>query len=234
MPKTTIWTLILSLALTTAAFAATPEEKCQKTLSLAWGKYELCVQKATGKYYGGGAFDKMREGMGKCVDQLAKTWPKVVTKYPGTTCSGDRYTDNGDLTFTDNLTRRVWEEKTDDDSIHDKDNIYTWSTGVPWKEDGTAFGTFLNGLNDASFGGSRGWRIPTVAELNSLVEPGWPNCTTAPCTTVPGETASSFYWSSSPDTRSPLDAWGVLFSSGFVGGGGKSGGLSVRAVRGGS
>ena len=104
MPKTTIWTLILSLslALTTAAFAATPEEKCQKALSLAWGKYELCVQKATGNYYGGGDFGlKMQKNMGKCVDKLAQTWPKVVTKYPGTTCSGDRYTDNGDLTFTD-------------------------------------------------------------------------------------------------------------------------------------
>ena len=174
--------------------------------------------------------------MGKCVDKLAQTWPKVVTKYPGTTCSGDRYTDNGDLTFTDNLTRRVWEEKTDDDSIHDEDNKYTWSTGVPWKEDGTAFGTFLNGLNDASFGGSRGWRIPTVAELHSLVEPGYPNCTTAPCTTVPGETVRypMFYCSSSPSPRSTLAVWVVNFVNGYVDFGSKLSDFYVRAVRGGS
>ena len=72
MPKTTIWTLILSLALTTAAFAATPEEKCQKALSLAWGKYELCVQKATGKYYGGGDF-----GL-----KMQKTWASASTSLP--------------------------------------------------------------------------------------------------------------------------------------------------------
>ena len=234
MTNATILTLILSLALTTTAFAATAEEQCQKTLSFAWGKYELCVQKETGKYYGGGDFEKTRIGMGKCVDKLAQTWPKVVTKYPGTTCSGDRYTDNGDLTFTDNLTRRVWEEKTDDGSIHDKDDLYTWSTGYPYKEDGTAFGTFLNGLNDASFGGSRGWRIPTLAEINSLVEPGYPNCTTAPCTTVPGETVSSFYWSSSTCSGNPDDAWDVHFNNGNVPGDFKSGVYYVRAVRGGS
>ncbi|MDG1957754.1 MAG: hypothetical protein P8K07_04360, partial [Candidatus Binatia bacterium] len=49
MTKTTIWTLILSLALTSAALAATDEEKCEKKKLLALGKRELCLQKERAK-----------------------------------------------------------------------------------------------------------------------------------------------------------------------------------------
>jgi hypothetical protein len=40
-----------------------------------------------------------------------------------------RFVDNGDGTVTDTRTGLMWEQKTDDGSIHDKDNVYTWSTG---------------------------------------------------------------------------------------------------------
>ncbi len=36
------------------------------------------------------------------------------------------YQDNGNGTITDRNTRLVWEKKSDDDSIHDMDNAYTW------------------------------------------------------------------------------------------------------------
>jgi hypothetical protein len=36
------------------------------------------------------------------------------------------YTDNGDGTITDNVTGLMWEKKSDDGGIHDKDNMYTW------------------------------------------------------------------------------------------------------------
>ena len=39
--------------------------------------------------------------------------------------------------------------KTDDGSIHDKDDTYWWSTGSPWKPDGGAFVDFLGTLNGA-------------------------------------------------------------------------------------
>ncbi len=41
----------------------------------------------------------------------------------------------------------MWEKKTDDGTIHDKDNVYTWSTGSPYNPDGTTFFTFLATLN---------------------------------------------------------------------------------------
>src|SRR5882724_8972718 len=67
--------------------------------------------------------------------------------------AGTRFVDNGDGTVTDTQTRLVWEQKTDDGTLHDKDELYTWSNGVE-APDGTAFTVFLGGLNNcASAGG---------------------------------------------------------------------------------
>jgi hypothetical protein len=48
------------------------------------------------------------------------------------------YTDNGDGTITDNNTGLMWEKKSDDGSIHDKDTEYTWDN---------AFAVHIAGLN---------------------------------------------------------------------------------------
>ncbi|ETR68055.1 MAG: hypothetical protein OMM_04794 [Candidatus Magnetoglobus multicellularis str. Araruama] len=61
----------------------------------------------------------------------------------------------------DNISGLIWEVKTDDGSIHDKDNTYTWydsnpetNGGNPGKNgDGTDTEDFINGLNDSNFGG---------------------------------------------------------------------------------
>lgn len=207
------------------AAAGAQELKCQKDLFFAAGTYLQCMQKAMSA--GGGS--------GKCVEKYVATWPKVVKKYAGqgTSCSGGRYLDNGDGTFDDRLTRLTWEKKDDSGGIHDWDNLYSWSTGDPWKETGTVFTTFLKTLNDSGFGGSRGWRLPSVSELNTLVEPGYPNCGSPPCTTVPGLTRSDSYQSSS--STSPADyALVVRFADGYVTFGGKTNDHHVRAVRSGS
>lgn len=220
------------------AQAATAEQSCQKALSLAAGTYLQCMEKAMGLYYGGADFvGKVAPAFGKCVDKYTANWPKLVKKYDGqgTSCTGDRYADNGDGTFADRLTSLVWEKKTNDSSVHDANNFYSWSTGFPYKEDGGVFTTFLNTLNDGGFGGSNGWRLPSFYELNTLVEPGYPNCSVDPCTTVPGETVSSYYWSSSSRRLPPGSAWVVYFDFGFgVTGVFKTNGYYVRAVRGGS
>ena len=170
------------------------------------------------------------------MEKYTANWPKLVKKYDGkgTPCTGDRYADNGDGTFADRLTSLVWEKKTDDSSVHDKDNTYTWSTGSPWREDGTVFTTFLKTLNDGGFGGSNGWRLPSIYELHTLVAPGYPNCSVTPCTTVPGETGSSLYWSSSTNPSNPTYAWDVGFDYGYVNYFYKPNDDFVRAVRSGS
>ena len=227
----------LALVAGEAQAAPTAEQSCQKALSLAAGTYLQCMEKAMGLYYGGADYGgKVQPAFGKCVDKYTANWPKLVKKYDGqgTSCTGDRYADNGDGTFADRLTSLVWEKKTDDSSVHDVDNTYSWSTGSLVKEDGTVFTTFLNTLNDGGFGGSNGWRLPSFYELNTLVAPGFPNCSVDPCTTVPGEPVSSSYWSSSTSQYNPSFAWFVYFGNGGDSYASKTLGSYVRAVRGGS
>ena len=227
----------LALVAGEAQAAPTAEQSCQKSLSLAAGTYLQCMEKAMGLLDGGADYGgKVVPAFGKCVDKYTANWPKLVKKYDGqgTSCSGDRYLDNGDGTFADRLTSLVWEKKTDDSGLHDKDNTYTWSTGSPWKEDGAVFTTFLKTLNDDAFGGSNGWRLPSIYELNTLVAPGFPNCSAPPCTAVPEPTVSSDYWSSSSRRLYPSNAWSVLFDVGGVFSDGKTDSYYARAVRGGS
>jgi hypothetical protein len=61
----------------------------------------------------------------------------------------------------DDVTGLVWEAKTDDGGIHDRDNTYNWSD---------AESIFIAQLNtDPLFGRHADWRLPTVRELSQLV-----------------------------------------------------------------
>lgn len=138
---------------------------------------------------------------------------------------------HGDGTVTDRRTGLQWELKTDDGSIHDKDNVYTWSaTGTA--PDGTVYSSFLNALNATEFAGYGDWRLPTLEELESIAEPAFPDCSVSPCTEIPGETVSSFYWSSTSDGGG-LGARCVNFLVGNTLSAGKTFEHYVRAVRGG-
>lgn len=64
-------------------------------------------------------------------------------------------------TVLDNQTQLVWEVKTDDNGLHDKDNVY------PYK---TLDTEYLTALNQEKFGGFDDWRVPTDVELKSLYQ----------------------------------------------------------------
>jgi len=142
------------------------------------------------------------------------------------------YTDNGNGTFTDNRTKFVWEIKTDNDSIHDKDNRYTWTidTTVPT---GILFTDFLDILNETcegedvtvcesnkdcakgskcGFAGYTDWCIPNVKQLQSIVD----YSTSLPSSSVPGETESTDYWSATTFHLSVSSAYTVNFGGGIV------------------
>lgn len=142
----------------------------------------------------------------------------------------------------DNVTGLIWEMKTDDGGIHDKDNTYTWCDKNPltngWDQGWcgswatpTDTEAFIKALNDAHFGGFSDWRMPTIKELSSLVNSSiHPPGPTIDVAWFPN-TVSSNYWSSTTDAYYTYLAWRLYFDSGDVYGDYKSYGHSVRAVR---
>ena len=156
------------------------------------------------------------------------------------------YNDLGNGVIKDQRTGLFWEKKSDDGSIHDKDNTYTWSAGDPWNSfDGTAATVFLATLNTAPcFGGFCDWRLPTRFELETILDlgnalPAVPavfntNCTAGCTVTTCSCTRSSYYWSSSTYQSNPNSAWYVYFTDGLDYDDTKTDGYYVRAVRGGS
>jgi hypothetical protein len=239
------------------------------------------------------------------------------TQTPTATPCTTGFVDQGDGTILDCTTHLVWEKKSDDSSLHDKDFYYLWagrcsvtttqycqpsaeaeaacvagtgsaltvgcSATCPSTETcncaGAACNTnaaspapgtgnystiwqWLAWLNSANFASHSDWRIPKVnqsgtpaaAELETIINPVYPNCSTPPCTysafntsctpscTVDGAggttmcscTQSSYYWSATPYGGNPNFAWYVDFSGGYVNYGSKGNFFYVRAVRGGS
>jgi hypothetical protein len=125
----------------------------------------------------------------------------------------------------DNVTGLIWENKTDNGSIHDKDDTYNWYN---------AQNVFIANLNRARFGGFSDWRLPTIKELSSIVNSGTYN--PAINTAYFPNTLSSSYWSSTTDVHNADSAWDSALCVGFDGGVSrflKSSSYYVRAVRGG-
>jgi uncharacterized protein DUF1566 len=161
------------------------------------------------------------------------------------------YTDNGDGTITDNTTGLMWEKKSQDGSIHDYGNTYTWSGpsyGTTNVMDGTITSVFLATLNaGGGFAGHTDWRIPNRFELESILnfENQGPtvgsefnnNCMAGCNVTMCSCTQPSIvlpYWSSTSNIGSSDTAFLVRFSNGeAVNAINKAASSCVRAVRGG-
>jgi len=61
----------------------------------------------------------------------------------------------------DNITGLIWENKTDDGSIHDKTNTYNWEEAQT---------KLADQLNSEKFGGYSDWRLPNIKELSFIVK----------------------------------------------------------------
>ena len=143
---------------------------------------------------------------------------------------GSTYTENGDGTITDDQSGLVWERKGDDDAIAD---WHTWDGATT---------DHVATLNAAGFAGHSDWRLPNIAELQTLIRPGpspavapefdagcVPGCTPLTCScTVP----SGAYWSSTTLADDPALAWDQV-GFGYLDTDNKSLNWYVRAVRGG-
>lgn len=94
-------------------------------------------------------------------------------------------------------------------------------TGLEW---GKTIGKFS--WEEACAAVPKGWRLPTIAELATIVD--W--SIYSPATELP-DTQSNYYWSATTYQVIPTNAWIVNFYDGFVSADGKTFNDYVRAVR---
>lgn len=126
----------------------------------------------------------------------------------------------------DNVTGLIWEVKTDDRGLQDKDNYYSWHNPDNSSNGGWA-GALDNGkctesrcdtrgyiyeMNNRSICGIRSWRLPTIKELeNIVIRDG--RAPTIDTKYFPN-TESEEYWTISPDAYNSSNAWVVDFYNG--------------------
>jgi len=149
----------------------------------------------------------------------------------------------------DNVTGLIWEVKTDDNGLHDKDWTYSWyepdnsNNGgfAGYQNGGSCGGTsacdtdaYIKAVNAAGWCGYKDWRMPGKAELHSIVD--YSRYNPAIDTTYFPDTNEqywSYWWSSSPVAGNSGHAW--LFPFGYDGGTGtvsdKGNAFYVRLVR---
>lgn len=155
-----------------------------------------------------------------------------------------RFIDNGNGTVTDTTTELMWEKKSDDGSVHDKDQVFSWSLSGSIQPNGTMFTSLIATLNAGRFGGHNDWRVPTLEELQTIVStggtmPGRPvvpavfdtNCVPGCNITQCSCTRPLNYWTSTPDLASNQKASYVLFNTGQSGVAFKTLEFSARGVR---
>jgi hypothetical protein len=153
----------------------------------------------------------------------------------------------------DNITGLIWEVKTDDDGLHDKDNLYSWyqtdsNGGYIGDDSGTTACTltecntqaYVTAVNSTGLCGYHDWRLPTHTELLSIVHFG---STTSPRvdTTFFVNTGTSseldlWYWTNQPgadgvSADAAQNAWAIDFVSGVDNFLAKSTPAYVRLVR---
>ena len=146
----------------------------------------------------------------------------------------------------DNVTGLMWEVKTDDGGLHHKDWTYTWYNTDNAANGGSA-GTAASGacggtvaagcdteklvaaVNTSTLCGYDDWRMPNHDELQSIADLG----TYSPAidTGLFPNTASTWYWSSSPYAWDSGSAWIDNFGLGGESWGLKSYASRVRLVR---
>jgi Protein of unknown function (DUF1566) len=162
----------------------------------------------------------------RLLKRIATALAAVCLSFPF--CAWAAFTVNGDGTVTDTETGLMW------DRCALGLSGTTCATGAPGDYTWGLALAEVSARNAASHLGFNDWRLPSLKELESLVD-----ITRAPIvidtidnTAFPNTPASGF-WSSTTFSPVPASAWFVSFSDGGTGTSGKTNNRLVRLVRGG-
>jgi len=245
MSKTSLTVIACALLLCagTAQARLSAQVWCEMQKLDANGELQECLKQNSADILAG-----RPDASAKCQKDFTKALAlaDAAAARAGTSC---RYLDNGDGTVSDLNTGLMWEEKTgtaggspDATDVHNVNNTYTWSSSGE-APDGTAFTTFLYGLNGGTssngvstsgcFAGHCDWRLPIIEELAGIVDLSATGCGSgSPCIDPTfGPTQSYAYWSATTEAGYPGYAWYVFFGHGNVGYNVKPNDFYVRAVR---
>jgi len=205
--------------------AADPVQKCVAAKIKAAGKRAACLAGVAAK-----------EALGKVGDAAkchlaftnARDKADAGAAKKGASC---RFVNNGDGTVSDLDTLLMWEQKT----VANVDATVPWATAAS-EAVSAATGTSANGEQiSGGLGSYQDWRLPSIAELETIVDFNAPACAGAACiATVFGPTHLGDYWAITSDQTDATKAWIIGFDDGTLDVSAKSGAAATRVVRGGS
>jgi hypothetical protein len=190
-----------------------------------WGKLRGCEHDVIAKQLLGKPADPA-----KCTSSFETKIAQLSQKASSASVEC-RYADAGAGTVLDYDTGLQWEKKDGADGVvdvpnaHDVDNTYIWEQFVTNIGEGfldrmnnCASGA-LGGYNGTLTGGLAGhcdWRLPSTAELLTILAAPYP-CGATPCiNSIFGPTAADYYWSSTTFDIATGYQWAVSFADGQV------------------
>jgi hypothetical protein len=220
-----------------AANATLTTGACLAQKQTAWGDLRKCQATERAKVLRGKLGD-----LTKCQIKFQEKLAKITAKATKATIVC-RYGTNGDGTVTDYDTGLQWETKNGDVGgvclifvdrpNHCVNSTYTWVDAQSFV--GSLNGSSADGLILTNpFAGSADWRLPTIAELRTILDTTVLGCASgSPCLDpIFGPTIGNFYWSATANATNPANAWLVIFFNGGVFfSGSKANDFPVRAVR---
>lgn len=206
--------------------AADPVQKCVAAKIKAAGKRANCLAGVAAKK----ALGKVGDAT-KCQLAFTKARDKADAGAAKKNASC-RFVDNGDGTVSDLDTLLMWEQKT----VANVDATVTWATAAS-EAVSAASGTSANGEEiSGSLGGHQDWRLPSIAELETIVDFNPAGCGDGgTCIgAVFGSTHLGDYWAITSDQTDAGKAWVIGFGDGTLAVTAKSGAAATRVVRGGN
>lgn len=245
---------------TAGAVRPTKAETCEATKNTAAGKLAKCLEDAQAKAVKmnvppvftkctvtfqtafAGAEGKAGPGVCPTEGDAAAIEAQVNSAFIAISAAltGIRFVDNGDGTITDTETGLMWEQKAAGSALpHGVDAFSEWPNAMSeFISQVNGYGPVPGGIPQTGLAGHSDWRLPTSAELQTLLVPPCPQDGITPCIDpIFGPTGASVYWSSSTVSVDPLYAWGGHFDGGVTNANRKdSSGTHpnrARAVRGG-